>query len=63
MKEINWKEVADLNGLSAEEFQHEIFTVAACLGVMKIDKDEADTLKFTCSDSVGKIELYIKRSN
>lgn len=60
----NWEQVAKANGLTPQEFEKEIFTAAACLGVMRIDNGEAgdaDTLKFTCSDSIGKIAVYAKR--
>lgn len=61
---IDWEQVARVNGLTPKEFEKEILTVAACLGAMRIDNGnagEADTLKFTCSDHVSQIAVYIKR--
>ena len=64
MSEINWKQVAQQNGLTPEEFKKEIFTVACAVGAMDLDKQESGTaLKFTCSDDVGKLELFIKRAD
>ena len=62
MTEINWQQVAQQNGLTPAEFKKEIFTVACALGSMDLDNQESGTaLKFTCSDDVGKLELFIKR--
>lgn len=61
---IDWEEVARINGLTPQEFEKEILTVAACLGVIRIDNGEAgdsDTLKFTCSDQISPIAVYVKR--
>ena len=61
---IDWEQVARVNGLMPKEFEKEILTVAACLGAMRIDNrdaGEADTLKFTCSDQVSQIAVYVKR--
>lgn len=61
---IDWEKVARINGLTPKEFEKEILTVAACLGAMRIDNGdagEADTLKFTCSDQVSPIAVYVKR--
>ena len=64
MNNINWREVAEQNGLTPEEFKKEIFTVACALGSMDLDdKDSGTALKFTCSDDIGKLELFIKRVN
>ena len=63
-KMINWKEIAEQNNLTPEEFQKEIFTVAACLGSMSLDEQEiGDSLKFTCSDDKGPLELWVRRAN
>lgn len=59
---INWQEIAESNGLTPEAFKLEIFTVAAALGAMDLDKQENEgCLKFTSSDEIGKLELYISR--
>ena len=61
---IDWKKVAELNGLTTEEFKKEIFTVAACLGAMALDYQEVGgCLKFTCSDDIGPLALWIRRAN
>lgn len=60
---INWQEVAQNNGLTPEEFKKEIFTIAACLGAMDLDADDSvNAIKFTCSDGIGPLEVYIKRA-
>ena len=62
MSEINWQQVAQQNGLTPEEFKREIFTVACAIGAMEIDRpNQYGYLKFTCSDDVGPLELFIKR--
>lgn len=61
---IDWKKFAEINNLTPEEFQRDILTAAACVGVSLIEQgaiEEADTLKFTCSDNVGKIGVFIRR--
>ena len=61
---INWKEVAEQNGLTPEEFRTEILSVAACVGAMSLDDQQiGDSLKFTCSDDKGPLELWIRRAN
>ena len=61
---IDWREVAKSNGLTNEEFEKEVFTVAACLGAISLDSQKiGDSLKFTCSDEVGPLELWIRRSD
>lgn len=61
MSEINWRDVAEKNGLSPKEFAKEILTVAACVGSMEIDKNDGNPLLFTCSDSVGLIQVRVNR--
>lgn len=61
---IDWEYVAKINGLSQKDFEKEILTAAACLGAIRLDNGDAgecDTLKFTCSDNVGKIAVYVRR--
>lgn len=60
---INWEEIAKQNNLTIEEFKMEMYTSAACIGIMEVDKKngEALAMRFTCSDDVGKIEMTIKR--
>ncbi|CAB4169111.1 hypothetical protein UFOVP581_48 [uncultured Caudovirales phage] len=62
---IDWMQFAKMNNLSPAQFEKEILTVAAVIGAMKIDQNEGDedSLKFTCSDSVGEIVIYIRRLN
>lgn len=61
---IDWRKIADMNGLAPEEFRKEIFTVAACLGAMLLDEQQiGDSLKFSCSDEIGPLELWIRRGN
>lgn len=63
---IDWKDLADVNNWTPEQFRKEIFTVASVLGAMRLDEaneEEGDMLRFTCSDDTGKIELYVRRAN
>lgn len=60
---IKWKEVAEQNNLTVEEFKTEMYTSAACIAIMDVDSKKGDALamRFTCYDDVGKIEMVIKR--
>ena len=59
---IDWQQMAKNNGMSPEEFKIEIYTVACALGAMELDNQEDGTIvKFTSSDEIGQLELYIKR--
>ena len=61
---IDWRKIAEQNELTPEEFRKEIFTVAACLGAMSLDEQQiGDSLKFTCADEIGPLELSIRRGN
>lgn len=63
---IDWQQFAKINGMSPDEFEKEIFLVAAALGAKKIDEsngDSLDLLKFKCTDSVGNIEIYVRRTD
>lgn len=61
---VDWRKIAEQNGLTPEEFRKEIFKVAACLGAMSLDEQQiGDSLKFTCSDEIGPLELWIRRGN
>ena len=59
---IDWKNMAEVNRLTPEEFRKEIFCVAACLGAMDLDKEECagDTVKFMTSFGGKKIHVYVK---
>ena len=60
---INWEKVAKDNELTVQDFEKEILTVAATVGVMMLDQngDDSDALRFTCSDREGEIELTVRR--
>ena len=59
---IDWRKVAEQNGLTTSEFEKEIYSVAACIAAMSLDKqDDADVMRFTCSDNVGRLELIVRR--
>lgn len=60
---INWEEIAKQNNLTVEEFKTEMYTSAACIAIMEVDKKKGEALamRFTCYDDVGKIEMVIKR--
>tara|TARA_R110001606_G_scaffold380972_1_gene541824 strand:+ start:34 stop:222 length:189 start_codon:yes stop_codon:yes gene_type:complete len=61
---IDWREIAKMNNLTPEDFKKEIFTVAACIGAISLDDQKiGDSLKFTCSDEVGPLELWIRRGD
>lgn len=61
---VDIEQWAKMNNLTPEEFKEEVFTVAAALGAMDLDArgvGSDEVMKFTRSDSVGKIELYVRR--
>ena len=60
---IDWRKTAEQNGISVEQFEKEMFTVACAMATMRIDRDgqEGECFKFSCGDQVGKIELYVRR--
>lgn len=61
---IEWAKIAEQNGLTPDEFKKEIFMAAACLGAMSLDEQQiGDCMKFTCSDDIGPLELWIRRAN
>lgn len=61
---IDWKEVADLNGLTQDEFNKEILTTAACVGAAMIDKKgDGNHVKLTCSDEKSSIEVWVRRTD
>tara|TARA_R110000787_G_C13206563_1_gene424659 strand:+ start:406 stop:594 length:189 start_codon:yes stop_codon:yes gene_type:complete len=49
---INWRKVANDNGLSTEEFRDEIFSSALALGMMELDGKEFNTMKWSNDDGV-----------
>ena len=58
---IDWREVAQQNSLSIDEFEKEIYSIAACMAAMSLDKEDEAEMWFTCSDNVGKLELIVRR--
>lgn len=58
---IDWKEVAEKNGLTLELFSEEIYLTACAVAAMDLDKTGDIALRFTCSDEVGPIELFVRR--
>ena len=62
---VDIEQWAKMNNLTPEEFKKEVFTMAAALGAMDLDErgaDSGEAMKFTRSDSVGEIELYVRRA-
>jgi len=60
---IDWKFIAEQNGMTPEEFKKEIYTTAAILGAMDLDLRRADkdeAMKFTARSEDGDIEVYIR---
>jgi len=65
MNKINWREVARQYNLTVDQFKDQLFTTAAAMGAMEIDQydfEQTGQFKFTCSDEIGEIELYVKRN-
>lgn len=61
---IDWQKVAKENNLSPTEFENEIYSIAACIGAIALDRQDAgDCIKFSCSDDIGPLELFIRRVN
>ena len=62
---VDIEQWAKMNNLTPDEFKKEVFTMAAALGAMDLDDRGADSdeaMKFTRSDSVGEIEVYVRRA-
>ena len=60
---IDWQKMAEINGLTPEEFRKEVFCAAACLGAMDLDENEYGdntAVKFTTSFGDKKIHVYVK---
>ena len=61
---INWQEIAQQNGLSIDEFEKEIYSVAAYIAAIRLEeKPNVDSMRFTCSDNVGRLELIVRRTD
>lgn len=63
MNEIDWEQVAEMNGISEEELADQIYVAACAMGVLALDSEDADVLKFKCSDNESEIELTVRRVN
>lgn len=61
---IDWKKVADENGLSFKEFRDELFLAAAAMGAAEIDSGEDEnslSFRFETEDESGCILVYVIR--
>ena len=58
---INWKEIAEQNGLSPNDLAVEIFSAACAIAAVRMDEEESEGMKFTCSDDVGVMKMVITR--
>ena len=60
---IDWEIVAKSNGMTLDEFEHEIFIVAATLGALRIDGSGNDikAVRFKTSDKNGGIVVMVSR--
>ena len=60
---IDWRRFAEHQGLTAEEFKKEIFTVACAIAAADLDQHQEDStaLRFVCNDGVSDLELHVRR--
>jgi hypothetical protein len=59
---IDWAKVAKEYGLTPKQFRKEVYTVAAVCAAMELDKSEdADAMRFICSDQKSQLQLEVKR--
>ena len=61
---IDWRRFAEQQGLTAEEFKKEIFTVACAIAAADLDQhqeEDGTALRFVCNDGVSDLELYVRR--
>ena len=61
MSEINWEKVARDNNLSVAEFEKQMYAAVCCMAAIGIDSYGGESMKFSCSDDVGKLELIVNR--
>jgi hypothetical protein len=60
---IDWKQFAENNGLSVNEFKTEILTAASAVAMEMLDTngDDGEALQFSCSDKISKIRVTFER--
>jgi hypothetical protein len=60
---IDWKQFAEINGLSVSEFKTEILTAASAVAMSMLEENDDDNkaLRFTCSDEISKIRVTFER--
>jgi len=60
---IDWRQFAETNGLSVNEFKTEILTAASAVAMEMLDTngDDGKALQFSCSDKISKIRVTFER--
>ena len=62
---VDWKQFAEINGLSIREFQIEILTAASAVAMTMLEKNDPNNnnkaLKFTCRDEISQINARFER--
>lgn len=59
---IDWKRVAEMNGLTEEEFETQVLACAASIGAVRIDEEGGDGfLMAIFADETSEIHLLIQR--
>ena len=64
MDMIDWRQFAEHQGLTVEEFKKEIFTAACAIAATDLDQQQGEVgtaLRFVCNDGVSDLELYVRR--
>jgi hypothetical protein len=56
-------EWADKNGLSPEQFIHELVNTIGAIGAMELDEkgDESDMVVWTIQDNIGLLQVMVRR--
>ena len=52
---------AQKSGMTPREFQKEIFTAAAAVGMTMIEMNGDEEMRFTCNDVSGPVELIVRK--
>jgi len=63
MNLVDWRNFAERQGMTVDEFKKEIFTAACAIAATDLDQQnkEGMALKFKCNDGVSDLELHVRR--
>jgi hypothetical protein len=60
---MNITEWANKNGLTPEQFIHELVNTIGAIGAMELDEkgDESDLVAWTIQDNIGLLQVMVRR--